>query len=76
MVENTRLRFATQRLQHVVDGSGGVQFGSFGIDSCDRVLSIITHGRSGPLGAVPAALSCQNLLTTSVTYVTGLLAKC
>jgi hypothetical protein len=38
MVENTRLSFASQRLQHVVDGSGGVQFGSFGIDSCDRVL--------------------------------------
>jgi len=53
MVENTRLRFATQRLQHVVDGSGGVQFGSFGIDSCDRVLiwpvyEFITHGQSGP----------------------------
>ena len=38
MVENTRLRFASQRLQHVVDGSGGVQFGSFDISSYDRVF--------------------------------------
>ena len=39
MVENTRLSFASQRLQHVVDRSGGIQFGSFVIDSYDRVLS-------------------------------------
>jgi len=39
MVKNTRLSFASQRLQHVVDGSGGVQFGSFGINSSDQVLS-------------------------------------
>jgi hypothetical protein len=70
MVENTRLSVASQRLQHVMDSSGGVQFGNFGIDNCDRVLSIITHGLSGPLAAVPAAISCQNPLTTSVTYVT------
>ena len=53
-----------------MDSSGGVQFGNFGIDNCDRVLSIITHGLSDPLAAVPAAISCQNPLTTSVTYVT------
>ena len=44
MVENTRLRFASQRLQHVVDGSGGVQFGSFDISSDDRVLFDL-HGQ-------------------------------